>query len=83
MIRRAASFLARRRDRRGIAAKAWNRRWKFEKDGSGEELAAFGMRERGWIRHALIVGMTGPGKTTRVYRILARFVRHEKPFLGL
>lgn len=43
--------------------------------------ASFGLREREWIHHVLIVGMTGTGKTNLLFGVLQEFQRHRKPFL--
>ena len=47
----------------------------------GKTYCSFGMREDEWIKHVLIVGMTGTGKTNLVFHILKEFKRHGKPFL--
>lgn len=41
----------------------------------------FGLRESEWIKHVLITGMTGTGKTNLVFRILQELRRHQKPFM--
>jgi len=41
----------------------------------------FGLREAEWIKHVLITGMTGAGKTNLAFQILGEFKRHGKPFL--
>ena len=41
----------------------------------------FGMRENEWIRHMLIAGMTGTGKTNLAYHILSEFKLKNKPFM--
>lgn len=41
----------------------------------------FGLREDEWIKHLLIVGMTGTGKTNLVFQILHQFQKRKKPFL--
>lgn len=43
--------------------------------------ASFGLREDEWIKHVLITGMTGTGKTNLVFQILTQFQEHGKPFL--
>lgn len=41
----------------------------------------FGLREHEWIKHVLICGMTGAGKTNLAFHILRELQRHEKPFI--
>ena len=41
----------------------------------------FGLRKNEWLKHVLITGMTGTGKTNLCFKILQEFVRHKKPFL--
>lgn len=41
----------------------------------------FGLREDEWIKHVLITGMTGAGKTNLTFNIVREFWRHQKPFL--
>lgn len=41
----------------------------------------FGLREEEWIKHILITGMTGTGKTNLAFQILKGFKRHNKPFM--
>jgi len=41
----------------------------------------FGLREDEWIKHLLITGMTGTGKTNLAFQILRQFKNHKKPFL--
>lgn len=43
--------------------------------------SAFGLREDEWIKHMLITGMTGTGKTNLCFQILCQFKKHGKPFL--
>lgn len=43
--------------------------------------ASFGLREPEWIKHLLIVGMTGTGKTNLAFQILREFQKRKKPFL--
>jgi len=43
--------------------------------------APFGLREDEWIKHMLITGMTGAGKTNLVFQILKEFRRKNKPFM--
>ena len=47
----------------------------------GETFGKFGLRENEWIKHLLIVGMTGAGKTNLAFQILLELKRHRKPFL--
>jgi DNA helicase HerA-like ATPase len=46
-----------------------------------KEYAEFGLREDEFIKHILIVGMTGTGKTNLVFHLLGQLARHNKPFL--
>ncbi|MFA5032760.1 MAG: DUF87 domain-containing protein [bacterium] len=41
----------------------------------------FGLCEDEWIKHMLIVGMTGTGKTNTVFQIIKELKKHDKPFL--
>jgi DNA helicase HerA-like ATPase len=41
----------------------------------------FGLREDEWIKHVLVTGMTGAGKTNLIFQIVRELRRHEKPFL--
>jgi hypothetical protein len=41
----------------------------------------FGLREDEWIKHVLIAGMSGAGKTNTSFVILDQLLRHQKPFL--
>lgn len=43
--------------------------------------SVFGLREDEWIRHTLITGMTGTGKTNLAFHILGELRAKEKPFL--
>jgi hypothetical protein len=45
------------------------------------DYGAFGLREDEFIKHILIVGMTGSGKTNLVYQLLTQLTDHNKPFL--
>jgi len=46
-----------------------------------EEYAAFGFQENEFIKHILITGMTGTGKTNLSFQILSELNKHNKPFL--
>jgi hypothetical protein len=48
---------------------------------SGKFFSQFGLREAEWIKHVLITGMTGAGKTNLAFQILKEFKRHNKPFM--
>lgn len=48
---------------------------------AGKPYSAFGLREDEWIKHLLIVGMTGAGKTNTAFQILTQLKDHNKPFL--
>ncbi|MEW5911313.1 MAG: DUF87 domain-containing protein [Thermodesulfobacteriota bacterium] len=43
--------------------------------------AKFGIREAEWIKHMLITGMSGVGKTNLAFHILRQLHSHKKPFL--
>lgn len=43
--------------------------------------AEFGLREHEFIKHILIVGMTGAGKTNLMFHLLRQLAQHDKPFL--
>lgn len=43
--------------------------------------ADFGIREDEWLKHMLVTGMTGTGKTNLCFHILREFKKHNKPFL--
>ena len=46
-----------------------------------KDLYAFGLREKDWIRHVCISGMSGSGKTTFAFQILGNFILKDKPFI--
>ena len=46
-----------------------------------EDYAKFGLQENEFIKHILVVGMTGTGKTNLSFHILRELTRHQKPFL--
>ena len=48
---------------------------------AGEAFCSFGLREDEWIKHMLITGMTGAGKTNLAFQILRELKQHNKPFL--
>jgi DNA helicase HerA-like ATPase len=43
--------------------------------------ARFGLRENEWLKHILITGMSGVGKTNLSFQILRELKRHSKPFM--
>ena len=45
------------------------------------DVGTFGLREQDWPRHVCITGMSGSGKTTFAFQILANFILHKKPFI--
>lgn len=48
-----------------------------------KNLYPFGLREDDWIKHVLIVGASGSGKTNLCFQILKDFLHKGKPFLVL
>jgi hypothetical protein len=46
-------------------------------------LYPFGLREDDWIKHILIVGASGSGKTNTCLQLLKNLLLHHKPFLVL
>ena len=50
---------------------------------ANKELHPFGLREHDWIKHTLIVGASGSGKTNLCFQILKNFIYKKKPFLVL
>jgi hypothetical protein len=44
-------------------------------------LYPFGLREKDWMRHVCVTGMSGSGKTNFAFHILGNFIYHKKPFL--
>ena len=46
-----------------------------------KDVCTFGLREQDWPRHVCITGMSGSGKTTFAFQILANFILHKKPFI--
>ena len=49
----------------------------------GRDFGPFGLREDEWIKHIMISGMTGTGKTNLTFQVLRELQRHRKPFLVL
>ena len=47
----------------------------------GKSFCSFGLRENEWIKHLLITGMTGTGKTNLSFLLLRELQKHRKPFL--
>ncbi len=47
----------------------------------GNRYCRFGLREEEWIKHVLITGMTGTGKTNLMFQTLRELRRHNKPFV--
>lgn len=43
--------------------------------------AEFGLKEDEWIKHILIAGMSGAGKTNLAFVILDQLHQHQKPFI--
>lgn len=48
-----------------------------------KSLYPFGLREKDWIKHMLIVGASGSGKTNLCFQVLKNFIHKRKPFLVL
>lgn len=47
----------------------------------GKPYSPFGLQEDEWIKHVLITGMTGTGKTNLAFHILQELKKHNKPFM--
>ena len=47
----------------------------------GKPYAEFGLREDEWIKHLLIVGMSGTGKTNLAFHVLRELKKKAKPFM--
>ena len=45
----------------------------------GENYCSFGLRESEWVKHILIVGMTGVGKTNLALHIVRQLRERRKP----
>jgi hypothetical protein len=50
---------------------------------AGKKLHPFCLREHDWIKHVLIVGASGSGKTNLCFQVLKNFIYKKKPFLVL
>jgi len=50
---------------------------------AGKRLYPFCLREHDWIKHVLIVGASGSGKTNLCFQVLKNFIHKKKPFLVL
>ncbi|MBM3199762.1 ATP-binding protein, partial [Candidatus Woesearchaeota archaeon] len=46
-----------------------------------KELFPFALREKDWVRHVCISGMSGSGKTNLAFQIVGNFIKHKKPFM--
>ena len=46
-----------------------------------KKISEFGLREKDWIRHVLISGMSGSGKTMFAFGILQNMIEKKKPFI--
>ena len=46
-----------------------------------KDVSNFGLREKDWIRHVLISGMSGSGKTMLAFGILKEMIDKNKPFI--
>ena len=47
---------------------------------SDNDFYDFGLREKEWIRHVCVSGMSGSGKTNFAFLIARNFIEKEKPF---
>jgi len=47
---------------------------------ANKELQDFCLKEKDWIRHVCISGMSGSGKTNLAFNIIENFIKKEKPF---
>ncbi len=47
----------------------------------GRPYCSFGLREEEWIKHVLITGMTGTGKTNLAFHMLRELRKKNKPFM--
>jgi len=47
----------------------------------GKQHSPFGLREEEWIKHVLITGMTGTGKTNLAFLMLRELKKKNKPFM--
>ncbi|MBL1214698.1 MAG: ATP-binding protein [Ignavibacteriae bacterium] len=50
---------------------------------AGKKMHPFCLREHDWIKHVLIVGASGSGKTNLCFQVLKNFIYKKKPFLVL
>jgi hypothetical protein len=41
----------------------------------------FGLREQEWLRHVIVVGTSGSGKSNNCFLIACQLIEHNKPFL--
>lgn len=48
-----------------------------------KDIGIFGLRDKDWVRHVLISGMSGSGKTNLAFHIIGNFIVKNKPFLVL
>ena len=48
---------------------------------AGRSYCPFGLREDEWIKHVLITGMTGTGKTNLLFKILLGFLSPPQPIV--
>ena len=46
-----------------------------------KDISIFGLRDKDWVRHLLICGMSGSGKTNLAFHIIGNFIVKKKPFL--
>ncbi|MBL7100391.1 MAG: ATP-binding protein [Nanoarchaeota archaeon] len=46
-----------------------------------KEVFPFALREKDWVRHVCISGMSGSGKTNMAFQIVGNFIKHNKPFM--
>lgn len=48
---------------------------------ANRDLFTFGLREKEWIRHMCISGMSGSGKTNFAFQIIGNLINKKKPFI--
>jgi len=46
-----------------------------------KDIFPFALREKDWVRHVCISGMSGSGKTNMAFQIVGNFIKRNKPFI--